>query len=478
MTDTFSRWRFSPKQNKCIPVAVNRSCQSKNLFHNEQACSSVCPGKSTRWSIIFNSEIKSNLPFGFTVLSQCERLRLRNTLAAKRSGQQHLSFQPRCDPDTGLWSPIQCLGKAAKPNDANGINRAFSIDTPEDPTNTIGVCWCADKKGAPVKGTLTRGTEPMCNHRQARRRTIDADAIQDPVMEELIRQMTVIVDEDNFIETELSDQSATKDRLSTTTEQILEIANSIFEESLQSSQSLIPTTSRCNALKETASFTVKCDEFGSFEPTQCSNNNATCWCVDQAGNQISETTFAIGSKKCIFTPIDVVSIDLHLTSPNNKVFRNVYDILKVELKHLLGNMPDNLRVHENVDGGIHLRFDLMDDNKIETAFALEEMVKQNNLILVHGEMKPEITLSRFVYKVSNLPVPQKASLIPESTFQTIVFILATTSAFLVSIFVVFVMLKRGKNKMKTYNTNKSIGINDKFLDYSSPIFVLSANEEK
>lgn len=318
----------------------------------------------------------------------------------------------------------------------------------------------------------------MCNHRQARRRTVvDDDVVQDPVMEELIRQMTIIVDEDNFIETDLTVPSSTIDKIATTTEQILEIANSIYEESQHSSQSLIPTDTRCNALKATASFTVKCDEFGSFQPTQC--NNETCWCVDQAGNQISETTFTVGSNKCIFTPIDVVSIELYLSNAKNKVFRNVYDILKVELKHLLGNMPvDNLRVHEGVDGNIHLKFDLTDDNKIETAFALEEMVKQNNLLLVRGEMRPDIIMSRFVYKISNLPVPQKASLMPESTFQTIVFILATTSAFLVSIFVVFIMLKRGKNKMKTYNTNKSIGINDKFLDYSSPIFVLSANEEK
>lgn len=445
------------------------------MFHNEHACSSVCPGtfKNIFRNYIKELFVKTNV---FSVLSQCERLRLRNSLAAKRSGQQHLSFQPRCDPDTGLWSPIQCLGKAAKANDENGINRAFSVATPEDPTNTIGVCWCADKKGAPVKGTLTRGTEPMCNHRQARRRTVDTDVIQDPVMEELIRQMTIMVDEDNFIETDISVQSPTIDKITTTTEQILEIANSIYEETQESSQSLIPTDTRCNALKTSASFTVKCDEFGSFQPTQC--NNATCWCVDQAGNQISETTFSIGSNKCIFTPIDVVSIELYLLNPKNRVFRNVYDILKVELKHLLANMPDNLRVHENVDGNIHLKFDLTDENKIETAFALEEMVKQNNLMLVHGEMRPDITMSRFVYKISNLPVPQKASLIPESTFQTIVFILATTSAFLVSIFVVFIMLKRGKNKMKTYNTNKSIGINDKFLDYSSPIFVLSANEEK
>lgn len=300
-----------------------------------------------------------------------------------------------------------------------------------------------------------------------------------PFMEELIRQMTIMVDEDNFIETDIDDvlSSGKIDRISTTTEQILEIANSIYEESQESTKALIPTNTRCNALKATASFTV-CDENGSFEPTQC-NDEAICWCVDAAGNQISETsTFSIGTNKCVFTPIDIVSIELHLSNPNKKMFRNVYDTLKVELKQLLGDVPDNLRVHENADGNVFLKFDLTDDNKIDTAFALEEMVKQNNVLLVNGELRPDITMSRFVHRSSNLPVPQKAALIPESTFQTIVFILATTSAFLVSIFVVFIMLKRGKNKMKTYHTNKSIGMGDKFLDYSSPIFVLSANEDK
>jgi hypothetical protein len=40
------------------------------------------------------------------------------------------------------------------------------------------------------------------------------------------------------------------------------------------------------------------------------------------------------------------------------------------------------------------------------------------------------------------------------------------------------MLKRGKNKDKVYNQNKTIGgiDGDKYIDYTSPIFVLSAND--
>lgn len=43
-----TRYRFSPKLNKCVAVIIDLeapSCQTKNFFHNEQACNSVCPGK-------------------------------------------------------------------------------------------------------------------------------------------------------------------------------------------------------------------------------------------------------------------------------------------------------------------------------------------------------------------------------------------------------------------------------------------------
>lgn len=423
-------------------------------------------------------------------LSPCERLRLRNSLAAKRAGQPLAWFQPICDPETGSWSPVQCLGKPSlstdQPSLQNGVSRAFSIAEPNEHPNSVGVCWCADKKGAPVKGTLTRGIEPTCNHRQARRRMTTTDSIQDTMMEDLIRQLTLAVDEDNYIDVEFKAEpmeiSSTTVPIPTETaitERILEIANSVSEEintNQHSSKTLVITSTRCQALQRTAVFPVACDTDGAFETTQC--NEAVCWCVDAAGNQLPETaTFSKGSNKCVYTPIDQVSIEMNLLNSNRKTIHNLYDIIKNELIVLLGDAPDNLRVHENLDTTIYLKFDLTDEKKIDTAFALEEMVKHNDLILGNGQLRPDITLSRFVHRNANLPVPQSASFIPESTFQTIVFILATTSAFMVSIFVVFIMLKRGKNKVKQYNTNKTVGMGDKFLDYSSPIFVLSANDK-
>lgn len=89
-------------------------------------------------------------------------------LAAKRAGQGVAWFSPRCDPETGLWSPIQCLGQITSDYNQNELPKAFD-------GGGLNVCWCADKKGAPMKGSLTRGNEPKCNHRQARRRMGDDD---------------------------------------------------------------------------------------------------------------------------------------------------------------------------------------------------------------------------------------------------------------------------------------------------------------
>lgn len=394
-------------------------------------------------------------------------------------------FQPRCDPDTGSWSPVQCLGKAnTQPASRNGVSRAFSVNEPSQQNAAVGVCWCADKKGAPVKGSLTRDAEPTCNHRQARQRIVSidrsSDSIGDPMIEQLINQITLIADNDNFIETDYEESSP--DRYSTetaaVTERILEIANSIFEEEhQQSTTQLISSTTRCHALRATASFSVACDETGAFEPMQC--NEAVCWCVDAAGNQLAQSsTFSVGSTRCAFTPIDAVGVELHFPNPNRKLYKNLYDTLRSELHVILGDIPENLRVHEYADGNIYVKFDLTNSGKVDTAFALEEMAKHGELQLANGELRPDVTLSRFIHRIAAAPIPQPAALMPENTFQMIIFVLATSSAFLVSIFVVFIMLKRGANKMKSYNTNKTtIGAGDKFLDYSSPIFVLSASDK-
>ncbi|XP_062534773.1 uncharacterized protein LOC134203947 [Armigeres subalbatus] len=465
--DSVTKWRFSPRLNKCVPVNLPKSsnCQSKNLFHSEQACNGVCP-----------------------VLSQCERLRLKNAMAAKRAGQPSTWFQPRCDPETGFWSPVQCLGSSG-PN-----NGTTTQETP-----SLGVCWCADKKGAPVKGSLTKGSEPKCSSRQARKRVSSSgEESSDPVMEELIRQITFLVDENNYIDEDLEPTvpSASASNtlanfapepryigsISAVTERIIEMArtddgSNFIEDPVKK---LTASTTRCQALKQAASFPVACDENGVFEPTQC--NGDTCWCVDAAGNQLPlSSTFKRGLRSCLFTPIDAVEVELHLNNPHQRILLNLYEVLRNDLHSLIGSIFDNYRVHENSDGSVMLRFDLIEDNKVDDAFAIEEMVRDHAFILYHGALIADVTLSRFAHKISaNLPVPQQSSGIPENTFQTIVFVLATASAFLVSILVVFVMLKRGKNKMKHYsNGNRMMSIGaDKYLDYSSPIFVLSANDTK
>lgn len=426
-------------------------------------------------------------------MTSCERLRLRNEAAARRVGQLGSWFQPRCDSENGSWSSIQCLGTTLEENE---VGRALQNH------GGVGVCWCADKKGAPIKGSLTRNTEPSCNFRQARRKSFSSqERIMDPVMEELIRQITVVGNDlEETLDEGLDDEGLITEyttAMSTVTEKLrtaamtknISVRHSEIIVNQRTTTKLIFNTTRCLSLKKSAPFSVACDNAGGFLPTQC--NDEVCWCVDEAGNQLPFSgTFKISKRKhCIHTPIDSVTIQLHLTHKKGLTFNHLHNLLTRELTEILDDTPSNLAVRENdSENSVFITFDITDEAKIDKAFAIEEMVKQNQFFLGEGELKPDITMSRFVHHSSELPVPQRSSgkthvTIGENTFQTIVFVLTTTSAFLVSILVVFIMLKRGsKDKMHQYETNKTvpcgggsndIGMGDKFLDYSSPIFVLS-----
>lgn len=77
------------------------------------------------------------------VLSQCERLKEKNLRASEKYKKP--TFNPRCESDGGKWEPVQCL-------------------------EHVGMCWCVSPNGKLLSGTLTRGTEPECNFREARNR--------------------------------------------------------------------------------------------------------------------------------------------------------------------------------------------------------------------------------------------------------------------------------------------------------------------
>ncbi|KAM8703394.1 hypothetical protein ACLKA7_008074 [Drosophila subpalustris] len=460
-----TRYRFSPKANKCVPVHIDAdaaTCQTKNLFHNELACNSVCP-----------------------VLTPCERLKLKNSLAAQRTGHSSVWFQPRCDPVTGHWSPVQCLGKqpalASTPRTTEVVSRAFASPQELSP-NPYGVCWCADRKGAPLKGTLTRDIEPTCNSRQARQRK-NYD-LGDPLMEQLIFQLTQLNDIDSvdldldLVEVEVKLQPTAANVAESVTERVMELANSLLNSQLSvESSPLQPmqwNTTRCRALSATATFPVSCDEAGAFRSQQCNGRN--CWCVDAAGNQLQSThIFGQGDQHCDHVPIEAVSIELHMTNSSGSSVRNVYDSIRRELLQLLGDVVENLRVQENFDGSVIVRFELHNEAKVDMAFAIESAITSGGLQLVGGHFRPDLTRSHFVYRPA-VPPQAQAATAPDESVQLAMFVMASCSAFLVSIFIVYVMLKRGWHKTLHKNVydypKATAAAGEKPVDFSLPIFVL------
>lgn len=494
-----TRYRFNPKANRCVAVTTDlqsSNCQTKNLFHNEVSCNSVCPA-----------------------LTQCERLKLKNTLAAQRTGHSSVWFKPRCDPVTGHWSPVQCLGKQP---DLNGLSVPL-----DQATSPYGVCWCADKKGAPLKGSLTRDIEPVCNSRQGRKfKQHDTDEFV--VMEELIRQMTVLTDFDNFLDSEEQDMlnesselegrqhrmaevlldftgtspvtsSSTVSITSTTpktttsqpqrsaTERLVELANSLLDSQLvvDSVKPIHVKTTRCRSLAQSAPFPVSCDENGAFSPIQC--NKKYCWCVDTAGNQLdSSPMFEKGEHNCTPTPISAVIVEMHMQNNTGTTVHNAYDIIRSELIQLLGRQVENLRVQEFADGTAAIHFELHSDDKIDVAFAIETTITSGEFKLAAGHYTTDITRTQFIHRREELPTYAKVSTSTshEGTIQLVLFITASTTTLLICIFVVYIMLKRGKEKSSYYeNANppppyqprKSSLTNDS--EFASPIFVLSPEHD-
>ncbi|CAG0879216.1 unnamed protein product [Darwinula stevensoni] len=112
-----TRWYFDPSSNKCQDFSFSGCGGNLNNFDSIEECKTVCP-----------------------VMTDCEKMREENK--AKALKYKKSMFLPECNVETGAFESKQCL--------------------PD-----LGLCWCVDEDGKPIKGTLIRG-EPDCLSRKGR----------------------------------------------------------------------------------------------------------------------------------------------------------------------------------------------------------------------------------------------------------------------------------------------------------------------
>ncbi|KAK0164613.1 hypothetical protein PV328_003224 [Microctonus aethiopoides] len=386
------RWYFDPELNEC---RRKTGCSvGHNDFSSKLVCDDVCP-----------------------VLSPCELQRERSLKKSQRIKQP--SFLPRCDEDTGAWEPIQCL-------------------------EHVGVCWCVDRKGVALKGSLVRGKEPQCNFRQARkgRGPIEIDPEIAAYME-----------------------------------------NTLVEIAVEESPVTRILVTRCQAMKERGHIPTTCDERGRFEPTQCAGE--TCWCVDEAGNQIiGSEPFYKGSRMCLMTAVEAVEVTLRFPGHFINEDINRFTIAAEDLLNDLdATIKDGIAVELDLDAAI-IGFEIVGDNKVDVAFHLEELTRSRSLSLF-GSIA-DATTSRFIHRPLSFNTEDKIMALEQRKmhpevdtpiYQTATVILGSASAFLIGSLIVLLFIHRKKMKTR-YCTPNDSSTDQRFLAYEKqPVYVISGTDK-
>ncbi|KAF5293262.1 hypothetical protein FQR65_LT11002 [Abscondita terminalis] len=364
------------------------------------------------------------------VLSQCERLKEKNQKASERYKKP--TFIPNCDADTGNWKSVQCM-------------------------EHVGVCWCVTPQGQTLKGTIIRGKEPDCNFRQARGRSRDKIQLTDTdlILEELMLHITSMHEDEE--------------------EQDFEKETNII------SKTELTFQSRCLSLK------AQCDAHGRFLPSQCDQEK--CWCVDEAGNQLPQThSFNKGEQICLPTPVENVDVVVGFRGEYDDISAMpIINNIKSILTDLRGTVKNNEILAEYTSDALYIKFSLIGSNKVDVAFILEQMVKDQRL----PGLLADITKSRFFHELGSAePSPAERIIALEhreivsqspvsmvAPYHTAMIVLAAASAFVICTLTVLVILYRRKMLYTNQLTNKVIDGPQRFLSSNSPIYIELPNEK-
>ncbi|CAH2045911.1 unnamed protein product, partial [Iphiclides podalirius] len=433
-----SRWHFNAARNRCERMHYQGCSGNHNNFRTKEECNAVCP-----------------------VLSPCERLREKNEAAAQKYGKG--AFIPSCDA-TGGWEPVQCM-------------------------SNIDVCWCVSARGEPQKGSLVRGARPTCNFRQARKWAHrDADSTTDEVLEELIRQMTSLrmedFDEVDEVDDDIADAEPQGREASDASEDAILVSEVVEPKVSQATRTSdrpiriatdkMAFKTKCQVLAEEAEKAgrvgPRCEADGAFAARQCARGR--CWCADAAGQRRD----ADPEQRCEVTQIESAVLELELVGVGEAEAERSKAALAGRLAALGARVP--VAVAQDA-GGVRLRALLQGPRAADLAFHLENVVKREKLT---GASRSEAgvlgaDVIRSEYRLAApAPALQQREIVTESTvsaatsYHTALIVLAATSAFIISVLCVLVMLYRARLQREPQKA-------ERFLPPAPPVYVLSADEK-
>ncbi|XP_064073911.1 uncharacterized protein LOC113401222 [Vanessa tameamea] len=462
-----TRWHFNNERNRCERFRYYGCSGNHNNFRTKDECNSVCPVNKT--AILKKPEQKVKIS---EVLSPCERLREKNEAAVQKYGKG--TFVPKCDA-SGAWESVQCMAH-------------------------IDVCWCVSARGEPQKGSLVRGAKPTCNFRQARkwvrRDPLDEKARADEVLEELIRQMTAyrvddFEEEEDFDSIELErEHRAESGPLSA--EVSSNEDSSLLSEVIEpkpaetTRRKLIPVEvvtervnfkTKCQLMQEeidngAEGWRPRCLPDGSFSPRQC--GRARCWCVDAAG-QARPGAAALQNDRCELIQIESALLELEIIGAEEEIANKAQALLMSRLSALGAQVPVSVTKERGV---VKLRALLSGPRAADLVYHLELQVKKEKMSgadkTSEGVLGADVIRSEYRL-VTPSPAMQR-EILSESTvsaatsYHTAVIVLAATSAFIISVLCVLVMLYRARLQREPHKA-------ERFLPAAPPVYVLSADEK-
>ncbi|KAG7298116.1 hypothetical protein JYU34_018885 [Plutella xylostella] len=497
-----TRWHFNPEHNRCERFQYHGCAGNHNNFRTKKECMAVCPDtENSRRPVSIRQRVtKPTTP----VLSACERLREKNEAAAQKYGKAY--FIPKCDAG-GAWENVQCMSH-------------------------IDVCWCVSTRGEPLKGSLVRGDKPNCNFRQARkwkqRDPLDEKAQADEVLEELIRQMTAYTfeeyEEEDDTEDRLIDNNDVPEEPQKDEPQIIS-QKAELRSILDEKESLTTDSSKSEEKKETAEiisstteqvkpdekpkedtkkpiekptktvFKTKCQLLqqqvengsdgvrprclsdGSFSPRQCSRGR--CWCVDAAGQRrpsLGVVPDLPEPDPCELTQIESASLELEIFKVDESIAERSRKLLTTKLARLGARVPVTLAKDREV---ITVRTMVAGPRAVDIIYQVENWLKEEKLSGVkkgtEGVLSADVIRSEYRL-TAPAPAMQQREIVTESTlssttaYHTAIIVLAATSAFIISVLCVIVMLYRARLQREPHKA-------ERFLPPAPPVYVLSADEK-